>query len=106
MIVLRKLLRRKLVELDHLRSELLCFFKALREQHNLGDKAIGRDHHRDGSEQDFQVVWQLSSALVPWVHCDEHTVRVVDRHLSVVKITDLAVGELGLADVTQLLSDD
>jgi len=45
--------------------------EAERVEGNLGNDGVVGNHHGHGSEQSLQVVWQLGSARVAGVHCDE-----------------------------------
>ncbi len=54
-------------------------FKVLKDtsqrtyQHNLTNQFEVRDNHSTWSEQSLQILWQLSTSSVTWVHCDENT---------------------------------
>ena len=41
-------------------------------------------HHADSPEQGFQVLWQLHSPGIPWVHGDEKANPRVQTHLAAV----------------------
>lgn len=53
----------------------------------------------------FQVIRQLCSACVSWVHGDEHTAGRVERELGSLEHKRLHVSHYGLLNTQNLLSD-
>lgn len=53
----------------------------------------------------FQVIRQLCSACISWVHGDEHTAGRVERELGSLEHKRLHVSHYGLLNTQNLLSD-
>jgi len=72
---------------DLSRKSVGCL-ETLRVEHDSSDHVLVGVRHRHGAEKLLQVVWQLGTASVVWVHSDE------DAHLKVQ--FDLTTHELHL----------
>lgn len=84
MVLFRKLLGRKLVKVDHFSRKLVSCLESLTVKDDLGNQSIIRDHHCYWSEERLQVIWELCSSSVTWIHSDEHTETQVEwHHLSI-----------------------
>ena len=86
MILLGELLGRKRVKLHHLLRKRSSLGESFREEDNLSDKLIIRDHHRDGSEERFQVVGQFGTTRITGVHSNEHTEAEIQGNSLTLKI--------------------
>jgi hypothetical protein len=71
-VLLGELLRGKLVELDHFLGQGAGIDETFSKEHDLSDKSVVGDHHRNGSEKYFQVVGQFSSPSITRIHSDEY----------------------------------
>jgi hypothetical protein len=85
---------------------LFGLFKTLGEQHNFGDESVVGDHHADGSEENFEVVWQLGSTCVAGVHGDEDAATRTQVDVAVVEEKYWVSTKLSYPDCQQLLGDD
>ena len=70
-MLLGELLTGKLVQDSHLLGENLSLCESLRHEHVLTNEKKIRGGHDDWSEESLQVIWQLRSSGVTWVHGDE-----------------------------------
>lgn len=73
MVLGRQLFRGKLESSYHLLCQATAFGEPEGVQHDLADHCIVGHHHCHCSEQGFQIVGQLSSTSIAWVHGDENT---------------------------------
>ena len=65
--LLGHLLLHEVEEACHFLREDLGHDKALAEEHDLGNHRHVGQHHRDGSEDGLDVIWELCSSRVPCV---------------------------------------
>ena len=70
-ILTTKLFGAKLVCLHQLSGHWTRFKVSKGVQNDFGNQGIVRNHHSHISEQGLQVIWQLRTSSVTWVHGDE-----------------------------------
>jgi hypothetical protein len=73
MLLLGKLFRGQLIQLNHFTGQFTGILKALRKKHDLGDHGVVGYHHGYWSEEGLEVVRQLGPARVAGIHRDKHS---------------------------------
>ena len=61
-----------LEERNNLWSKFLCHSETLRIQHDLCNQLPVRGGHSQAAEQLLQVVREIGSSSITWIHCDEN----------------------------------
>ena len=62
----------KLVELYHFGRQMCGLLETFCEKHYFCDHPVLGYHHRHGSEQYLEIIWELDSAFVARIHGDEN----------------------------------
>jgi len=106
MVLGRKLLRAKSESSNHLLCKLLGSDVTERIKHDRADQFIVGNHHSDWAEQGFQIVWQLSTTGVTWVHSDEHAESRFHKDVRIFKIDFLVLTGLSSEKLKELLGND
>ena len=105
MILLRKLFRGQLVELDHFGGKFGSLLKAFAEEHDFCDQLVIRDHHGNWSEEHLEIIRELHSAFVTGIHCDKNSTVLLENSIFAIEEEFLLLRDFGLLDVDELLSN-
>jgi hypothetical protein len=106
MVLLGKLLLRELVKHGHFLGEDLGHSETLRHKHVLAnEEQVGLDHG-NWSEESLQVVGELGTTSITWVHCNVDTHGRDQAHISVQEVNLLLTPHESLLNSLNLSGDD
>src|SRR6185312_15409028 len=74
------------VRCPNLAGQVSCLNEAKRVQRDLCNQVVVWNHHGNCSKQGLQVVWQLRSACIAWIHRDKDSTLVLQFQGSAFKI--------------------